>query len=220
MPLLATKDRYIFFAHIPKTAGSSVKRYLLTKGELYLSSSTVPAGLSITPQHFHAELYTGMLPPSLLAHSFAVLRDPLARMVSEYKYRSVAPPAPWPWINRITGTARMHVKYGHRRRVMSFDRWVAATLRAYRKSPTIYDNHIRPQVEFLSGVQKLFVLEDGLEQVFRWIDMITETPPEPGFFHENKSSGYSVSISENTHAAICSFYADDYRLLERVKHGS
>lgn len=216
MPLLSTGDTMLFFAHIPKTGGSSVEQYMRRKGDLYLYGARKPPGLTISPQHFHAELYTALLPPPLLEGSFAILRDPMERLLSEYRYRAAQGRGFWRLLDRGVGRRRW-VKLGRRRRWMDFDAWVAAALRRYPRQTTLNDNHIRPQSDFVIDGQKLFLFEHGLEPVFRWIDARTGTDPEPEQFHEKRSDPMRVEVSQATQDAVAAFYARDYALIARLR---
>lgn len=87
MPLLHSAMSVIFFAHIPKTGGSSLEHWLAGRGQLRLRGRTPLPGGRCTPQHMHAADYAPLLEGQLIDAEFAVLRDPVARMVSEYRYR-------------------------------------------------------------------------------------------------------------------------------------
>ncbi|MFP4043962.1 MAG: sulfotransferase family 2 domain-containing protein, partial [Rhodosalinus sp.] len=88
MPLLEAGGRRIFFAHIPKTGGSSVEAYMATKGQLSMMSPGRPLpGEPVTAQHYHRDLYLPKLAETRVDAWFAILRDPVQRLVSEYRFR-------------------------------------------------------------------------------------------------------------------------------------
>lgn len=101
MPLLEAGQRRIFFAHIPKTGGTSVEAYMATKGRLSMTSPDErPApGEPVTAQHYHRDLYLPKLADTPVDAFFAILRDPVDRMVSEYRFRlgknGLAPVSRW-----------------------------------------------------------------------------------------------------------------------------
>lgn len=214
MPLLLLNGKAVFFAHIPRTGGSSIEAYMRSKGPLAFYANGSISGLAIRPQHFHAEIYSALLEGDLLKHSFAVMREPLARLQSDYRYRCREPEGAWKWVNKLAGGRRKRVKLGKRRRLLTFDEWAVKSMSRCRRYPTIGDNHIRPQVDFITPGMKVFDFSQGLEPVFRWIDRITETKAEPGDFHVNRSSGTAPDVSDKVQKEIRAFYADDYAMLE------
>ena len=167
MPLARVGSALLFFAHIPKTGGTSVEAYLTAKGRMALHYSKSDAWLRCSPQHIHAEAYGALFPPGFFDHAFCVLRDPVARLKSEYRYR--------------IGHAETRGKT-----IEPFDDWVPQVFRRFAKNPYMLDNHIRPQAQFLSPGMKLFRLEDGLDLVFDWIDAVTgdATPGTAGMEKE------------------------------------
>src|SRR6056297_3622976 len=101
MPLVSAGGRRLFFAHVPKTGGSSLEDYLAERfGPLawldrywelrWKDGGCREAGLRVSPQHLAAEDALRLLPgPS--DWSFALVRDPVARIVSEYRFQARAP---------------------------------------------------------------------------------------------------------------------------------
>lgn len=217
MPMLFLNGKTIFFAHIPKTGGSSIEAYLRSKGPLSFYSDRTISGLMVRPQHFHADIYTSLLSNDLLQHSFAVIRDPLARLKSEYRYRCREPEGLRKWFNKVTGNSRKSVKLGKRHRLLTFDEWAMKSISECKKCPTLADNHIRPQIDFILPKMKLFDFARGLDDVFRWIDTITETKPTAGDFHVNRSPSTRLDVSDTVSLAVKDFYAADYTLLEEIR---
>ena len=87
MPLYRFHNRLVLFVHIPKTGGTSVEHYLRELGQsAFVHGRKIP-GLSMTPQHFHARIYQRILPPSFYDYAFCIVRNPLDRLVSEFKMR-------------------------------------------------------------------------------------------------------------------------------------
>ena len=88
MPIVQTPKGLIFFAHVPKTGGSSVEEYLVRRfgGPLSLIDNNKNKGVRgtglITPAtHLAVTDLRELLPR--LHYSFAVVRDPLSRLQSE-----------------------------------------------------------------------------------------------------------------------------------------
>ena len=189
MPLARFGDKVIFFVHIPKTGGASVDRYLSKHGRIALWTPGAVAWTHCSPQHMHRALYDQAIPPSFYDLGFAILRDPVARMISEYRYRA----------------ERRGLDLG-------FDAWVARILRRFEDNPYVLDNHIRPQAEFVREDLKLFRFEAGLGPVFDLIDQEAGLSPSKRPW-ANRSKTAPVAPSSETQELIRAFYAEDYALL-------
>lgn len=219
MPLARIDGTLLFFAHIPKTGGTSVEAYLRAKGAVLLHGQG--AGWARVPlQHLHRAAYAEIVPPGSYDHGFAILRDPKARLISEFRMRAepLGPKfRPLGWLraarNRAAGRPTYAVRVGGRAEFLDFDGWVARIFAEAGRDPWVRSNHIRPQAEFVDPSHRLFRLEDGLDPVFRWIDATTGTPPAPGDFHERRSEPIPMACAPETEARIRDFYRADYALL-------
>jgi hypothetical protein len=222
VPLARINGKLLFFAHIPKTGGTSVEAYLRAKGALALHGAG--EGWSSTPlQHLQRAAYEEILPPGSYDHGFAILRDPVARLVSEFRMRVEPRGArlrPLGWLRVARNFAIGRKTYGARiqRRLeyLDFDAWVDRVFAAFARDPYYRSNHIRPQHEFIAPGHRLFRFEHGLDPVFRWIDAVTETPPVAGAFHERRSAPLDVSMRPETLRRIRAFYAADFALIETI----
>ena len=193
MPLARIADKILYFAHIPKTGGSSVETYLEQKGAVALRFRRRMGWSKSTAQHMEARIHTRLVPDGFFDASFAVLRDPVARMVSEYKYR--------------------HDRYDGQR---DFPAWVRAAFDAYGRDGYVYDNHIRPQAEFLRPGMVLFRLEAGMGEVCDWIDAITGTPSASRDIWEKKSVAANIVVPDDLRDEIIAFYEADYATMDRM----
>ena len=193
MPLARLNGRNILFIHIPKAGGTSVEEWLRQSCPLSFHGSQVAHGLPCVPQHFHAELLAYLFDKGFIDHSFAVVRNPYWRLLSEYNYRM-----------------------SHRRRREaifprpSFGRWITSTLRRYRRDPYVYSNHIRPQVEFVFPETEIFRLEDGLETMRSRLEEIMGSTLPAEVPRRNASKALVEEIDEETAAMIHDFYAGDF----------
>jgi hypothetical protein len=193
MPLARIGDKILFFTHIPKTGGSSVEAYLDLKGAVALRFKRRMGWSETTAQHMEARIHTRLVPDGFYDASFAVLRDPVARMVSEYRYRC----------DRYDGQR-------------PFPAWVRAAFDAYGRNPYVYDNHIRPQAEFLRPGMVLFRLEAGMREVCDWVDHATGTPPASRDIWEKKSATAKVDVPDDLRDEIIAFYRADYAVMDRM----
>lgn len=222
MPLARVGNTLLYHVHIPKTGGTSIERYLRTKGPLGLSGERLGWSRT-TPQHIHRDIHETLLPPGLYDHAFAVIRNPKARLFSEFRmraepFRPKLRPAGWARLARYRARGRRAYGLRIRRRIeyYDFDDWVGRVFAEYRADPFYKDNHIRPQAQFVSPGIRLFRFEAGLEPVFRWIDTVTGTPASPGAFHERRSTALDFTCSAETEARIRDFYQEDYALLDAM----
>lgn len=229
MPLARINGVLLYFAHVPKTGGSTVEAYLAAKGKLALLTKHTLDWSRCTVQHAEARIFNNLLGAGFCDAGFTVVRDPKARLVSEYRMRAAIGDA-----RAIGGSVPGALRLRRAMRAYapglltsdaapffpSFDSWTPRILDAYRHDPYVNDNHIRPQVEFVDPAHRAFRFEDGFEPVFAWIDAATGTPPVAERGHLRKAGVIPVRCSPETDALIRSFYAEDYALLDRLGGGA
>ncbi len=128
MPLVVIGEKRVLFVHIPKTGGTTIEKYLSSHGQLSLKSTSREEHMGCRLQHLHAEPLKQICDPQQINWSFMVIRHPVARILSEYRYR---------------------MRKGHwlRDRV-SFSTWLSYSFGRYRFDSYYRDNHFRPQYEF------------------------------------------------------------------------
>lgn len=190
MPLARFGDRIVFFVHIPKTGGASVDHYLAAHGAMALWTSGGQGWAKCSPQHIHAAVYDRIVPRGFADAAFTIVRNPLTRLISEYRYRK----------------ARRKLDIG-------FDDWALRAMAKRDRDPYALDNHLRPQHEFIRGDLTLFRFEDGLEPVFDWIDGQAGVPRAERPW-ANKASGDPVVPGAQIQALIRDIYAEDFKLWE------
>lgn len=195
MPLINTPKLQIFFAHIPKAGGSSVEDYLIrrfgsaTMIDKYKRSKTRGTGLINSCTHLSSRDLEEFIPKDL-GYCFTVVRDPVARMISEYKFQT-----------------------GHSRTTkVSFSTWLKVMLHCVNLESRIYDNHIRPQSDLVPEGAEVFQLEDGFDKLVNRLDIITEsTAPEVDFGHLLKRTPKKEIVpSRQDVDLIYQFYDVDY----------
>ncbi len=225
MPLARIGRTVLFFVHVPKTGGTSVEAYLRAKGSVALHGQGADWA-RVPLQHLHRAAWEEIMPRGAYDQGFAILRDPMARLMSEYRMR--AAPAggklrPLGWMRaargRVTGRPAHGVRVGGRVEILDFDAWAARVIGDWRRDPWILSNHVRPQADFVGEDHRLFRLEDGLDPVFRWIDAVTGTGPAEGVFHERRSPPLPLVAGQATEALVREVYAEDYALLARIGEG-
>ena len=137
--------------HVPKTAGTSVEAWLNSLAPLQMS--LVYTGgwthtLRCTPQHLDANDLRRLFGDGFFAYAFLFVRDPYARMESEYRY--------------LCAERRIRKKPWDFGRIPEFSKWAIRVMKAAERDPWTLDNHLRPQWEFVYPGADCFKLEDGL----------------------------------------------------------
>ena len=208
MPFTIIDGQGLFFAHVPKAAGTSIEDYLEARfGRLSMldrewfgigkgHDGVLQRSVRTSPQHISAadaEMF--LPPPPFPIHRFAFVRDPTARIVSEFKYQR---------------------RYGHlKNRTIppSFTLWFSAMIAAARREPTVCDNHIRPQVDFVSEQTRVFHLEDGFSDFVAWLNDVTDTtaPPEITIGSALSSGEQVVELTDRDCEMISAYYEEDFR---------
>ncbi|MCI4665911.1 MAG: sulfotransferase family protein [Neomegalonema sp.] len=211
MPLFQVSHKLFHFVHIPKTGGTSIESFVEKVGKIALLGANAPH-LPCSPQHFHAEIHQALGLDAIASDSFALIRDPLQRMVSEYKMRlthallrrkhdrNYIPPH----------TRIADLPQGATER---FDSWVPHILKRYRQDPFVCDNHIRPQQEFLTQHTVRLRFEQGLQQAHHRIAALADLQSPPPLPHENAAARFKVAASRETVRRIVDFYDADYEAL-------
>ena len=194
MPLAHFKTGTLFFAHVPKAGGTSVENYLIRRfGPLSVDDRNRRAGrrktgLIIPASHLSAEDLTEFIPHDV-AYVFAVVRHPVDRLMSEYRYQS--------------GVSRMSR--------LGFALWLRLVIHAARLDKRVYENHIRPQCDLIPEGSDIFRLEDGFDGLIRRIDETVGTSaPDIRIEHLNKRQRKSLQLSRQDVQLITSFYSEDF----------
>lgn len=195
MPLVTAAAKRVFFAHVPKTGGSSVEDYLVRRfgGPLSLRDVTNRRrdrhrGMIALSTHFTARDLDDVLPHDI-DHAFALVREPLSRMKSQFRFQ--------------TGISRT--------RRFDFATWVRIMFAAHDLDPRVYQNHIRPQSDLVREGMEVFRLEDGFDGMIAWLDEITgTTAPDVEMGHLLKKPRAPIAVSREDAEAIAEFYAVDH----------
>ncbi len=159
MPLFEINGRRILFIHVPKNAGTSITGLLSRYSAPRLDGKLRLYGKTFRPRHLHGELLEQILHPGMVDYAFMVVRDPVARMVSEYFYQ------------RRPGTSELRWQ-----RFTGFDAWLDYSLWRSSADPGYWENHFRPQSAFACFGCEVFRLEDGMSAISARLSAVTGQP--------------------------------------------
>lgn len=217
MPIARVRNKILHFIHIPKTGGSYVTSYLRAIGQVALHSRTPVSCANTTPQHMDIATSKILLPLGFVDHRFAVIRDPLDRILSEFRYRFTRAAQPEQSANghKPENAVLVELDWGQTF-FGTFEEWVDLVFEMYQADPTVCDNHIRPQSDFVDAETKLFRFENGIDTVLDWIDSTTGTLRRPFCIDQNESQRLQVNIPNHTRDKIIDFYRSDYRMINRL----
>ncbi|WP_095587768.1 sulfotransferase family 2 domain-containing protein [Actibacterium ureilyticum] len=184
MPIIRTNTDLIFFAHVPKCAGSAIEDYLRARFPLiafednaYMRRPVEQRWNKSSPQHIDLEALNRLFPQGFFDHSFAVVRHPVARIVSAYHFQHE--------VERSIPEST------------SFVDWLRLIQDESAQRPFQYDNHVRPMTQLVPEEAQVFYLEHGLDAVIPWLDMITGDIAGPrAFTHKNKRGAYTRNAKE------------------------
>lgn len=143
IPFVEHNGKRVLLVHIPKTGGSALCAWMRTLAPLRLyTPAMAPSHLRVTPQHLPYHQIRELFGEGYFDYACAVVRDPFARLESEYRFRTA-----------VGGD-------GMRDRPL-FGAWVERMLGQYAQNPFALDNHLRPQWQFLGHEVRTFLYEDG-----------------------------------------------------------
>ena len=207
MPSLRLPNQLIWFAHCPKAGGTSVERILVDTwgGRVahlhwgwdlwWRNGGWRHADPPNSPQHLtwaDAQQALDRHPSAV----FALVRDPVARLASEHRYQRHLRRGSW------MGRAIAH---------LPFSMWLRLMLAVQARHPFAFDNHLRPQSDFVPADAMTFRLEDGMEAPIAWLEAITETRLPAPSRHLETGRPTSPDVDPHDAALIAATYAEDYQ---------
>ena len=193
MPIFRKADQRIAFIHIPKAAGSSVERHFTNAGwqmDFYrpCSDPNVPA-----VHHLTYEGLREQVPDLDEIPSFCIVRNPYKRMVSEWRWQRTR--------MRTTQT--------------NFTDFVRRVTVSLKKSRTYWDNHWRPQSDFVNENLKKVIKIEKLDEGFRNFSDEYEigfSEPIPRFGRSKFGSFPRLRLEDGVLDAVLDLYRDDFKL--------
>jgi len=203
VPIFVKGDVAVLFIHIPKTGGTSIGDALIRSGwqrSFQASPQLEPDRFHlrrVSPQHYHAALLQETLRVARFDVRFAVVRHPIERFRSEYSMRRQDP---------ALGDAA------------AVEEWADARLDRYPAEPTMLDNHLRPQHEFMLRQTAVYRLEDGLDAAVADLAGRLGVEIDVEIHRRKSNANYTdrlhsrdVQISPRLEDRLRDFYARDFR---------
>jgi len=145
VPVFTFQNKTCLFVHIPKAAGTAFENALVENGwtKHFSVNGLSPERVSfmkVTPQHFHARLLEAVFHFEAFDEIIVIVRDPVARMKSEFYWQEAS------------GQTNL-----------AAETWIEDAFDSYAADPGCFDNHLRPQTEFIpsTGPVRVFKLEDN-----------------------------------------------------------
>ena len=205
MPLARIGPKLVYFAHVPKCAGTAVEEYLQERFDKLAFVDRRYAKLqepwtSTSPQHVIWQDLKRLFPPGFFNASFAVVRHPVARLRSVFHWQR-------DWVRSVPED-------------ITLDGFVDLVSQADPDSSYEYDNHLRPMHQFLGPHTRVYRIEDGLDPLVRWLDKVAGNEDGPRQISRRNETAQRLEvrgkiyapqpISDATHARIAALYADDF----------
>jgi hypothetical protein len=158
MPFIEHNGKRVLFVHIPRTGGTSIEHWMASLAPVRFRTIGMPPALRCTPQHLRMSDYNALFGENYFDYAFTVVRNPYARIESEYRLRAALQE------REFFGEA------------MTFSMWLELSLERSRREPWHMDNHLRPQSEFIGTGVEVHHFEDGLAAVIRKIATVLGVP--------------------------------------------
>lgn len=203
MPILKAAGKLIYYAHVPKCAGSSLEHYLQARfGDLafldghYMKQPRDQRWNKTSPQHINTAALERLFPQGFFDAAFTVVRHPEARIVSAFHFQ-----------REVEQTISMNVPFGE---------WLEDLMDAREEDPYLHDNHTRPMAEVVPQGAEVFHLEHGLDAIIPWFDALTGEEAGPRAIAKvNERGAYGktgkdVELGAADRARIEEIFAEDY----------
>lgn len=196
MPFIHSAGRMLLYLHVPKTGGGTIEEWLKTVAPIRFYTVGVPTAMRCTPQHLRMTDYHSLFGPAFFDHVVMTVRNPYARIESEYRMRA-----------EISGKDFWKA-------YPSFSLWLEQSLSIFANNPFYLDNHLRPQWEFHGSDVEILKYEDGLSSITARIAEILQVnaPQVVGRVHDTSMSNVTVQWDLSDRLRVQDVYRRDFEL--------
>lgn len=191
-------EKTFLFIHVPKTGGTAIETFFRGVGLTgYFDPPTympVRRYLKVPPTHYDYDMLQRLFELDSL-YSFAVVRNPVNRMISQYK-----------WALEKSTMASTFAQ-------MNFSEFIHMMFAEYKKNENLLSGHYKPQVRFVGEkVTRVFRYEEGLDAIIRRVleDLGFKPQDDLKIPVVNNSTPRTVVPSESDIQAIRDLYAEDF----------
>lgn len=191
MPIFSLNGCSVLFIHVPKNGGTSVAEMLEACAEKRFDGRIDVHGRNFRPRHLHATALEEVFFPQMIDYAFMVVRNPVHRIISEYRYQKRRGGLRW---QRMTG----------------FDAWLRLSLALTRRHPGYRENHFRPQTEFFGFDCEVFRMEDGMDILRDRLVAVTGASGIPAIGTRNQSPKAPVHLSRHHLRLLFQHYSEDF----------
>ena len=202
MPFINLSGKNVLFMHIPKTGGTTVENWLTSFAPLHLNCEH-NAGYSntfrSTPQHFTSDDIRKLFVDGFFSYSFLFVRNPYDRIESEYRY--------------LIKMGRLKPGIKNLWSIPSFNQWIQKSLKEMGRNPWIWDNHLRPQWEYIYPSSDVFKMEDGLLNGIKTVapKMGVLAPISLPYLNQTREMDISTRWSDESRSLVQKYYARDFK---------
>lgn len=203
MPIVKHRGTLIYYAHVPKCAGSAVNRYLAQRfgpvamqDERFQARPVRERWTRSSPQHVDRRALGVLFPEGFFDAVFTIVRHPVTRIVSVYEFQ-----------REVERTIPDGV---------GFSDWLVELPEVLAAEPFALDNHARPMDDIVPDGAEVFRLEDGLDGLVAWLDAVSGSSEGPRAIapanrrSDRRGAGEPVVPSQGDLTQISQIYARDF----------
>lgn len=201
MPIFRADQKLVYYAHVPKCAGSSLEEYVHERfggmaflDQTYMSRPPVERWSKTSPQHIDIKSLYKFIKPSFFDHIFTIVRHPVGRLVSAYHFQLE--------VERLVPEST------------GFSEWLLDIEERMAEEPFLFDNHVLPMAQIVPHEATVFHLEHGLDALIPYFDALAgnaEGARAIGRTNERKADkGMRATPSNSDLALIEKIYAEDF----------
>ena len=165
MPILRIEEKLVYFAHVPKCAGTSVEEYAIKRfGPIALQDrrffdlSPVTRWSRTSPQHIDAASLERLFPREFFVDGFTIVRHPVHRLISAFRHAQRHRGLTW----------------------VGFPKFMERLERDRDQDPFGFDNHFRPMSDLVPDwTTTVLKLEDGEAPIIAYFDRLAGNQDGP-----------------------------------------